>query len=128
MDYILKSNENKNMKARGFEIAKGFEKAADKALEVLDDISMEASKENLIKVAKTSMSGKGSFSNLDVMAEQLVNALLDVEEKGKIDADMIKIRKIHGAAAETTEISECVTVDKNVVESEMPKDVKNAKI
>ncbi|MCI5867627.1 MAG: thermosome subunit alpha [Methanosphaera sp.] len=109
-------------------IAKGFEKAADKALEVLDDISMEASKENLIKVAKTSMSGKGSFSNLDEMAEQLVNALLDVEEKGKIDADMIKIRKIHGAAAETTEISECVTVDKNVVESEMPKDVKNAKI
>lgn len=42
--------------------------------------------------------------------------------------DMIKIRKIHGEGTADTEITESVSVDKNVLESEMPKDVRNAKI
>ncbi len=109
-------------------IAKGFEDAKVKALEVLDEISIPANKETLISIAKTSMSGKGSFNGLDEMATELVEALLDVEEDGKIDSDMIKIRKIHGEGTESTEITQTVTVDKNVVESEMPKDVKDAKI
>lgn len=109
-------------------ILNGFEEAKDKTIEVLDEIAIPADKEELIGVAKTSMSGKGSFTNLDSMAEKLVEALLDVEEKGEIDNDMIKIRKIHGESTADTEISESVTIDKNVVESEMPKDVKNAKI
>ncbi|WP_303234993.1 thermosome subunit alpha [Methanosphaera cuniculi] len=109
-------------------IAKGYEAARDKAIDVLDEIAIPATREALIKVARTSMSGKGSFSNLDTMAEQLVDALLDVAEDNKVDSDMIKIRKIHGEGTESTEITQSVTVDKSVVESEMPKDVKNAKI
>ena len=109
-------------------IIKGFEESKNKTLEVLDEIAIPAQEEELINVARTSMSGKGSFTNLDKMAKELVEALLNVEEDGQIDQDMIKIRKIHGEGTEDTEISECVTVDKNVLESEMPKDVKDAKI
>lgn len=109
-------------------IAKGYEQARDKAIETLNEIAIPADRESLIKVARTSMSGKGSFQNIDKMAEELVDALLNVAEDGKINADMIKIRQIHGEGSESTEITESVTVDKSVVESEMPKDVKNAKI
>ena len=109
-------------------IEKGFHEARNKTLEVFNDIAITTDKEELINIARTSMTGKGSFRNIDKMATELVEALLDVEKDGEIDQDMIKIRKIHGEATEDTEISESITVDKNVVESEMPKDVKNAKI
>ena len=109
-------------------IVKGFDKAKEKTLEVLDDIAIDADKDELIGIARTSMSGKGSFTNLDKMAEELVTILLHVAENGEIDKDMIKIRKIHGEGTADTEITESVSVDKNVLESEMPKDVKNAKI
>ena len=109
-------------------IVKGFEKAKQKTIEVLDDIAIDANKEELINIARTSMSGKGSFTNLDSMAENLVTILLNVAENGNIDKDMIKIRKIHGEGTADTEITESVSVDKNVLESEMPKDVKDAKI
>ena len=109
-------------------ILKGFEKAKNKTLEVLDEIAIDASKEELINIARTSMSGKGSFTNLDSMAESLVTGLLNVAVDGEVDKDMIKIRKIHGEGTADTEITESVSVDKNVLESEMPKDLKNAKI
>ncbi|MBQ6443938.1 MAG: thermosome subunit [Methanosphaera sp.] len=109
-------------------IARGFEEAKKKTLEVLDEIAIIADREELIDVAETSMSGKGSFGNIRSMATKIVDALLDIEEEGEIDMDMIKIRKIHGEATEDTEITQGVTVDKNVLESEMPRDIKNAKI
>lgn len=109
-------------------ILKGFEKAKEKTLEVLDDIAIDATKEDLIGIARTSMSGKGSFTNLDSMAEDLVTVLLNVAQDGEIDKDMIKLRKIYGEGTANTEITESVTVDKSVLESEMPRDIKNAKI
>ncbi|MBE6485651.1 MAG: thermosome subunit [Methanosphaera stadtmanae] len=109
-------------------IAKGFELAKSKTLEVLDDIALDADKEELINIARTSMSGKGSFTNLDSMAENLVTVLLNVAENGEIDKDMIKLRKIHGEGTADTEITESVSVDKSVLESEMPRDIKDAKI
>ncbi|MCD7781556.1 MAG: thermosome subunit [Methanosphaera sp.] len=109
-------------------IVKGFQDATDKTLEVYDQIAIETSKDELIDVAATSMSGKGSFQNIREMATDLVEALLDVDEEAMIDPDNIKIRKIHGASSESTEITESVTVDKEVLEVEMPHDVKDAKI
>ena len=96
-------------------IARGFQEAKKKTLEVLDEIAIDVDREELIDVAETSMSGKGSFGNIRSMATKIVDALLDIEEDGEIDTDMIKI-------------TQGVTVDKNVVESEMPRDVRNAKI
>jgi len=109
-------------------IVKGFESALKKAVQTMENISIPANKEELIDIAETSMSGKGSFSNIRSMATKIVEALLEVEENGEIDRDMIKIRKIHGEGTEDTEITQSVTVDKNVVESEMPRDIRNAKI
>ncbi|MBE6493470.1 MAG: thermosome subunit [Methanosphaera stadtmanae] len=109
-------------------IVKSFDEAKSKTLEIFDEISIKTEKEELIDIAETSMQGKGSFGNTRQMATKIVEALLDVKENGQIDPDMIKIRKIHGEGTEDTEITQAVTIDKSVVESEMPKDVKNAKI
>jgi chaperonin GroEL (HSP60 family) len=109
-------------------ITKGFEEAKIKALDVLDEIAIDADKEELINIARTSMSGKGSFTNLDSMAKELVTVLLNVMKDGDIDKDMIKIRKIHGEGTANTEITESVTVDKEVLEPGMPHDLKDAKI
>ncbi len=126
---ILKEAEK--LIEEGFPVAtilNGFDVAIDKTLEIFDEIAIETNKEELIGIAKTSMSGKGSFSNIEQMATQLVEALLNVQENGEIDTDMIKIRQIYGASSETTEITESVTVDKEVLEAEMPHDIKDAKI
>ena len=42
-------------------IVKGFEESKNKTLEVLDEIAIPAQEEELINVARTSMSGKGFF-------------------------------------------------------------------
>ncbi|MDO5826622.1 MAG: TCP-1/cpn60 chaperonin family protein, partial [Methanosphaera sp.] len=86
-------------------IARGFEEAKNKTLEVIDDIAITADREELIDIAETSMSGKGSFGNIRSMATKIVDALLDIEENGEIDTDMIKIRKIHGEATENAKIA-----------------------
>ncbi|MDO5852117.1 MAG: thermosome subunit alpha [Methanobacteriaceae archaeon] len=110
-------------------ILKGFKDATIKAKEVLNDISItDIKKENLVKIATTSMKGKGPKYDIEQIAEKLVEELLKVEKDGNINKDQIKLRKIHGESMESTEITEGVVVDKNVLESEMPKDVKNAKI
>ena len=109
-------------------IVKSFEEAKSKTLEVFNENAIKTEKEELIDIAETSMLGKGTFGNVHEMATKLVEALLDIEENGEIDQDMIKLRKIHGEGTESTEITRGVTIDKSVVESEMPKDVKNAKI
>ena len=109
-------------------ILEGFRNATTKAKEILREIAIPAEKEELVNIATTSMKGKGPFENVEQMAEKIVTALLDIEEDGQINRDMIKIRKIHGQPAEDTEIVQGVTIDKNVVESGMPRDVKDAKI
>jgi thermosome len=116
-------------------IIKGYRMAAEKALQILDEIAKpitEKDTELLEKIAETAMTGKGSESNKDKLAEITVRAVTQVMVKDdkvtKIDSDDIKIEKKVGGRIEDSELVEGIVLDKERVHSGMPKQVKNAKI
>ncbi|HDL16097.1 MAG TPA: thermosome subunit [Euryarchaeota archaeon] len=116
-------------------IASGYRLAAEKAKEILTNIAKEISKDDeelLIKVATTSMTGKGAEKAKDYLSELIVKAVETIaeEENGKviIDVDNIKIEKKEGGGIENTELIQGVVIDKERVHPGMPTKVNNAKV
>jgi thermosome len=116
-------------------IVEGYIKAADKALETLEDIAIPvrpAEKEFLKKVAATSMASKLVAENKEQLAEIAVEAVLSVAQKAggdyMVDLDDITIEKKPGESLTQTRLIEGLVLDKEVVHSGMPKRVEKAKI
>ncbi len=116
-------------------IVEGYSKAADKALETLENIAIPvkpAGKEFLKKVAATSMASKLVSENKEQLAEIAVEAVLHVAQKVgdeyKVDLDDIMVEKKPGESAAETKLIEGLVLDKEVVHSGMPKRVEKAKI
>jgi archaeal chaperonin len=92
-------------------IVDGYKKAAEKAIEILDKLSIPITdKEDatLRQVAMTSMYSKGIVIAKEHFADIAVKAVKQVSEKidGKLkaDIDLIKIVKKHGRGLEETEL------------------------
>ncbi len=116
-------------------IANGFRLAARKAVEVLNEIAINVSREDdetLKKIAATAMTGKGAEVALWKLADMAVKAVKavmeEVDGKIKIDPDNVKIEKRHGGAVEETLLVDGIVLDKEVVHPAMPKKIENAKI
>ena len=116
-------------------IVEGYSKAADKALETLENIAIPVKptgKEFLEKVAATSMASKLVSENKEQLAEIAVDAVLHVSQKVgdeyKVDLDDIMVEKKPGESAAETKLIEGLVLDKEVVHSGMPKRVEKAKI
>ena len=116
-------------------IAKGYRMAADKAHEILNKMAEDCKptdKALLLKVAMTAMVGKGAESSKEKLSELIVKAVTSIAEtnNGKItiDKEDIKIEKKVGSSIEETELIEGIILDKERVNSGMPKKVINAKI
>tara|TARA_Y100000034_G_scaffold44576_2_gene54774 strand:- start:13304 stop:14929 length:1626 start_codon:yes stop_codon:yes gene_type:complete len=112
-------------------LAKGYRLASEKALEVLNAMSENVSKDNvdlLKKIAITAMTGKGAEHAKDKLAEVSVKAVTNVFDNGNFDIDNIKIEKKTGASVDDTELVEGIILDKERVHAGMPKKVENAKI
>jgi len=116
-------------------IVEGYGKAADKALETLEQIAIPVKptgKEFLEKVAATSMASKLVSENKEQLAEIAVDAVLHVSQKVgdeyKVDLDDIMVEKKPGESAAETKLIEGLVLDKEVVHSGMPKRVEKAKI
>jgi len=118
-------------------ILRGYKLAATKALELLGEsagkVNIEDSKV-LNKIASISM-GTKSVATGDakyVLGEIVVNAVKQVAEmkdgKWSVDLDLIKVEKKTGGRIEDTALIQGVLVDKEIVHSEMPKKIANAKI
>ena len=85
-------------------IVKGYRNAAAKAIEILNNVAMDADdRETLKKVAMTAMTGKGSDYAKDKLADLVVDAALRIAEEG-------------------------IVMDKDPVSKNMPTDVEDAKI
>ena len=113
----------------------GYKKAADKAQEIVNKISVPVSMKDdklLANVALTSMASKGITAAKEHFAQLAVEAVKQVvEETGgklKADIDLIKIVKKHGKSLDETELVKGVVIDKEVAHSQMPKHVERAKI
>ena len=116
-------------------IVEGYIKAADKALETLEDIAIPVKplgKEFLKRVAATSMASKLVAESKEQLAEIAVEAVLSVARKDGedylVDLDDITIEKKPGESLTQTRLIEGLVLDKEVVHSGMPKRVEKAKI
>ena len=116
-------------------IIDGYRKAAEKALEILEEIAIPVDptdKEFLKKVAMTSMASKLVSENREQLAEIAVDAILHVARKVgdayRVDLDDIMVEKKPGESVTETRLIEGIVLDKEVVHAGMPKRIEKAKI
>jgi thermosome len=117
-------------------IVDGYRKAADKALEVLEEISVKVKpgdRETLSHVARTSMQTKLVADNSEDLATLVVDALLQVADKTesggyKVDLDNVKVEKKPGGSTSDTRLIKGIVLDKEIVHAGMPRHIENAKI
>ena len=116
-------------------IVEGYIKAADKALETLENIAISVKPKDkafLKKVAATSMASKLVSANKEQLADIAVGAILSVVQKAGenylVDLDDIMVEKKPGESMSETRLIEGLVLDKEVVHSGMPKRVEKAKI
>lgn len=116
-------------------IIDGYLKAAEKALEVYEELGMDVKPTDrafLQKIAETSIAGKIVSDQKTYLAKIAVDAIVQVAEKTKdkykVDIDDVKVQKKTGESITETKLIQGIIIDKEVVHPEMPKRVENAKI
>ena len=117
-------------------IVDGYNRAAEKALEYLEEIAFKVKpgdKQTLIRIAQTSMQTKLVSDVSKELAEIVVGAMLQVAEQQedgsyKVDIANVKVEKKPGGSLTDTKMIKGIILDKEVVHSGMPKRVEEAKI
>ena len=116
-------------------ITEGYRLAADKAVNVLKDMSLKVGiddDENLKNIALTSMTGKAAGDMKEILADIVVRAVKAIAEKKgegyKVDIDNIKVEKKQGESVKDTTLIEGILVDKERVHQNMPKSIESPKI
>jgi len=112
-------------------IAKGYRLAAEKAQEILNDVSLRISIEDddvLKQIAMTAMTGKGAEDSREKLAEIIVRGIKQIENKGEFDLDDLKIEKAKGNGVGDTELISGIVLDKSKISQDMPLKIENAKI
>jgi len=113
-------------------IAAGYRAAADKSMEILKGLAVEVSAKNvdlLRKIAVTAMTGKGSQSARDELAEMAVRAVQSVvDADGTVDTDNITVEKKVGGGITDSMMVSGVVIDKDRLHPNMPKSVTSARI
>ncbi|MFX1241563.1 MAG: thermosome subunit beta [Promethearchaeota archaeon] len=117
-------------------ITEGFRKAADKAIEILEKISINSGIEDeqgLKNAAMTCMSSKIVSESKEKLAKICMNAIKAISEKDEderwvADIEKVQIQKKEGDSIDDTHLIKGIILDKEVVSPGMPKSVKDAKI
>ncbi len=117
-------------------ITEGFRKAAEKAIEVLEEMSIKSGIDDTVglkNAAMTCMSSKLVSESRDMLADICIGAIKAVAEKdedGKwmADIDKVQIQKKEGDSIDETSLIKGIILDKEVVSPGMPKIAKDAKI
>ena len=116
-------------------IISGYQKAAEKALETLEGVSMDVDMddvETLMKISNTSIRSKAVSSAREHLSGIVIEAIKLIVEKrdGTViaDVDNVQIVKKVGQSLSETELVHGIIVDKEVVHDGMPKKIKDAKI
>ena len=116
-------------------IVDGYRKCAVKSIELLNNIAIKVTnneKEQLVKIAKTSMQTKLVSKESDDLANIVVTAAQQVSESRngstKVDLDDIKVEKKSGGSIKDTKLIKGIVLDKEIVHGGMPKRVEKAKI
>lgn len=112
-------------------ITKGYRMAAEKAQQILQELSVSVKPENetlLRQIAMTAMTGKGAETVKELYADLIVKAVKQISVDGNVDLTNIKIEKMKGNGIEHTELIEGVVIDKERVSIDMPQKIEAARI
>jgi thermosome len=112
-------------------ITKGYRIAADKCQEILKDISLRITPEDidvLKQIAMTAMTGKGAEDSKEKLADIIVKAVKQIQDGGRININDIKIEKAKGDGISDTELISGIVFDKERISQDMPVRVDGAKI
>lgn len=113
----------------------GYQKAAEKALEVLKENAMDVNmddEETLVKLSNTAIRSKAVAAEREHLSRVAIKAIKQImeERNGEIiaDVDNVQIVKKEGKSLRETELINGIIIDKEVVHDGMPKRVDKAKI
>ena len=116
-------------------IVSGFRLAAEKAMKVLEKISVlvAADDEKTMRdIAMTAMAGRIAGAEREKLSDIVMRAVKRIAEgsDGKVaaDIDYVTVQKQEGEGLGDSELVEGMIIDKEVVHPSMPKRVKNARI
>lgn len=113
-------------------IVQGYKQAEKKAEEILNSVAVTVSakdQEILSKISQTAMTGKGVESLKSKLSQICIDAAKAIEEGGKVDVEnRVKVIKISGGSLSDSTLNYGVVIEKERLNSEMPKKVTNAKI
>ncbi|MHA1533264.1 MAG: thermosome subunit beta [Promethearchaeota archaeon] len=117
-------------------ITEGFRKAAEKAIEILEEMSIKSGIDDTVGLknsAMTCMSSKIVSESRDMLADICIDAIKAVAEKSEdgkwvADIDKVQIQKKEGESIDETSLIKGIILDKEVVSPGMPKIVKDAKV
>ncbi len=133
-EFLRKAEDLLNQNVHPTVIASGYRMAAEKAKQVLNDISTPVKKDEkvLLKIANTALNSKGASTSRTKLADIAVKSVLQVaQERGEktlVDFDDIQLVKKQGGSIDDTRLIQGVIVDKERVHPGMPVFVNNAKI
>jgi thermosome len=116
-------------------IVDGYRKSATKVIEIFNNMAQKVSnndKEQLIKIARTSMQTKLVSKDSEALSELVVNAILQVSDQSdsgfRVDIDDVKVEKKAGGSLRDTRMIRGIVLDKEVVHGGMPKRIEKGKI
>jgi len=112
-------------------IISGYHAALNKAKELLEDFAIDiegSGDEALLKIARTSLTGKGVGSADEHLAEIVVRAAKAVADESGVDVDRINVERKIGGRVDDTIMINGVAIDKERVHPSMPAKIENAKI
>jgi len=116
-------------------IIDGYRKAAEKALEIYDEIAIHVKPEDknaLKKIAITSLYSKITAEDRGILSDIVVDAVLQVAQstdgKFEVDIDNVKVEKKAGGSITDTSIIQGIIVDKEMVHPGMARRVEKARI
>jgi len=110
-------------------ITRGYSLASVKALEILDEIAIDATDDFLANIAKTALTGKNADLALDSLVQLCVQTAQAIKEGGKVNIkENINIIHQRGKSIKDTKFIHGLVIDKARAHKNMPKRVDNAKI
>ncbi|VVB94306.1 Thermosome subunit alpha [uncultured archaeon] len=110
-------------------INRGYSLAAEKSLEILDELAIDASDEVLENIARTALTGKSADLALDSLVQLCVQVAKSIKEGGKVNIkENINIIHQRGGSIKDTKFVHGLVIDKARAHKNMPKKVENARI
>ncbi|MCD4770943.1 TCP-1/cpn60 chaperonin family protein [archaeon] len=118
-----------DMKIHPTIICRGYRWAEKKAQDVMKELAISiGSREELVNVAQTAMTGKGVEYLREKFGEIIVDAVDIVAEGNKVNLEDVRIEKQKGRAIEDSELIRGVVIDKERINLDMPAKVEGARV